>query len=307
MDHGGRDHIPLRAAVALDEFLQYLAAERRLAANTVSAYRADILFFLDHLEGRKVPGLDAVTPDHVRGFLAHCLGRGVALRSNARRLSALRSFFRFLAGQGLIEADPLRHIDLPKARRHLPDTLSVDEVSRLLAAREDSSPLGLRNAAMLHLLYASGLRVSELVGLPVTAVNLAAGRLRVLGKGGKERLVPFGEEAADRLGAWLERGRPDLLAGRRSDHLFVTRKATPMTRVRFWQIMKEMAAACGITKRVSPHTLRHSFATHLLAGGADLRAVQMMLGHADIATTQIYTHVDSDRLRDAHRRFHPRG
>ena len=307
MDRGDRDRIPARTAAALDAFLQYLAAERRLAANTVSAYRADIFFFLDYLHDTGINSLEAVTPEHVRGFLSACLERRVALRSNARRISALRAFFRFLAAEGFIAADPLRHIDLPKPRRHLPDTLSVDEVSRLLAAAVDPSPLGLRNAAMLHLLYASGLRVSELVGLPAAAVNLEAGRLRVFGKGAKERLVPFGEEATARLRAWLERGRPRLLKGRRADHLFVTRSGRPMTRVRFWQIIKQMVTACGIEKRVSPHTLRHSFATHLLAGGADLRSVQMMLGHADIATTQIYTHVDSDRLRDIHRRFHPRG
>ncbi len=307
MDQGDRDRISARTAAALDAFLQYLAAERRLAANTVSAYQADIFFFLDYLHGKGIRSLEAVTPDHVRGFLAHCLGRGVALRSNARRISALRAFFRFLAGEGFIAADPLRHIDLPKPRRHLPDTLSVDEVSRLLAAAAGPSPLGLRNAAMLHLLYASGLRVSELVNLPAAAVNIPAGRLRVIGKGNKERLVPFGEAAAERLSAWLNEGRPRLLKGKRSNHLFITRNGSAMTRVRFWQIIKQMVAACGIGKKVSPHTLRHSFATHLLAGGADLRSVQMMLGHSDIATTQIYTHVDSGRLRDIHRRFHPRG
>ena len=185
--------------------------------------------------------------------------------------------------------------------------LSIAEVDRLLTAGATSSPLMLRNHAMLHLLYATGMRVSELVNMPVAALNLGSGFVRVLGKGSKERLVPFGEEARDRVSRYLKEARPQLLKNRRSDFLFISNRCKPMTRLRFWQILREIARAKGINKEISPHVLRHSFATHLMTNGADLRWVQMMLGHADIATTQIYTHVDSDRLKSLHQKFHPRG
>jgi len=298
--------LPPETAAALDAFLKYMAAERHLSANTISAYQADIFFFLDHLGGR-ITTPSQVTCEHVRSFLADCLAKGISLRSNARRISSLRAFFRFLAAEGIIKENPLALIELPKARRYLPTALTVSEVADLLAATPPPSPLSLRNEAMLHLLYASGLRVSELVNMPVAGININSGRLRVLGKGSKERLVPFGEVAGEKLAGYLKEGRPKLLKKGRSDYLFLTAHGRPMSRNRFWQIIKELVLRAGIKKKVSPHTLRHSFASHLLAGGADLRSVQMMLGHSDISTTQIYTHIDADRLKDIHKRFHPRG
>ena len=290
-----------------DLFLHYLAAERRLAENTLQAYQADLTAFLSFVGNRRVTEPAAITTTHVRDFLEQCRRQGISSRSNARRTSCLRAFFRFLLAEELIASDPTTLIDLPKPGRPLPKVLTVAEVDLLLAGDDATSPLALRNHAMLHLLYATGMRVSELVNLPGPAANLPRGYVRVLGKGSKERLVPFGEEARERLAAYLKEGRPRLLKKRRSDFLFLTARGTAMTRLRFWQIIDEQARACGIRKRISPHMLRHSFATHLLEHGADLRSVQMMLGHADIATTQIYTHVDANRLKTLHQKFHPRG
>jgi len=213
-----------------------------------------------------------------------------------------------LAAEKNIGADPTRMLDLPRPRRTLPVDLSQEEVGLLLQQGEEVvSPYGVRNHAMLYLLYATGLRVSELVKLPLMALNLDSGYVRVLGKGEKERIVPFSDEAAGRIKNYMAVSRPLLLKGRICEFLFVTSRVRPMTRLRFWQIVRETAIRAGINKKISPHTLRHSFATHLLAGGADLRSVQMLLGHSDIATTQIYTHVDSSRLQAVHKKFHPRG
>lgn len=291
----------------LELFLHYLAAERRLSPNTTSAYQADLAAFFSHPALQKVRKLSSIRTAHIRAYLTACHEQGIAARSNARRVSALRGFFRFLIGEKIISEDPTAVIDLPKPGRSLPKVLSVAEVTLILATPETSAPLGLRNQAMLNLLYASGLRVSELVNLPLAALNLTAGHVRIFGKGAKERLVPFGDIARDSIATYLELGRPMLLKKRRSTFLFITRSARPMTRLRFWQIVQQAVFATGIKKKISPHTLRHSFATHLLEHGADLRAVQMMLGHSDISTTQIYTHVDSKRLKSIHRRFHPRG
>jgi integrase/recombinase XerD len=313
-----RPRDPLFAAVAgafpfvpplLDFFLQYLAAERRLAVNTLAAYQADLFSFFSFLarhSGGPITQLDDIGPDHLRAYLAACHRDGISARSNARRISALRAFFRFLLGEQLLKRDPSVLLDLPKPGRALPKVLSMAEVDLLLAPPAQPTPLALRNHAMLHLLYATGMRVSELVKLPVAAVN-RAGHLRVLGKGTKERLVPFGEAARQTMAVYITQGRPRLLKRRRSDFLFVTSRGTAMTRLRFWQILRDRALLCGIKRAISPHVLRHSFATHLLEHGADLRAVQVMLGHADIATTQIYTHVDTARLKAVHRKFHPRG
>lgn len=296
------------ATPLIDQFLHYLAAERRLAQNTLAAYHDDLAaFFAFAAQKRRVRDIAEINAETIRAYLSHCHDRGVATRSNARRISALRAFFRFLLREGIVGEEPTALIDLPKPGRPLPKVLTVSEVTKLLAAAAGDTPLALRNHAMLHLLYATGLRVSELVTLPVAAVQLTAGHLRIRGKGDKERLVPFGEAARERLEAYLRDGRPPLLKKKRSDILFLTSRATAMTRLRFWQIVQESVAACGIQKEISPHVLRHSFATHLLEHGADLRAVQMMLGHADIATTQIYTHVDAGRLKSIHRKYHPRG
>ncbi len=293
-----------------ERFLLFLAAERKLATNTVRSYRHDIDSFIAFLDGGKKIAPADLTAESIRGFLENRRRSGRAPRSMARMVAAIRAFCRFLRLEKVLDADPSLYLDLPKLGRSLPKYLTVSEVSLLLgdgAVPVLADPLLLRNRAMLHLLYATGLRVSELVGLPAAGLNLASGFLRVLGKGDKERLVPFGEEARDRLVTYLRDGRPKLTGGRAADHLFLTRRGRAMSRARFWQIVQEMVASAGITKKVSPHVLRHSFATHLLERGADLRSVQMMLGHSDIATTQIYTHVDTSRLKRLHEKFHPRG
>lgn len=298
---------PLSFSYCQELFLHFLAGERRLAANTISAYRADLQAFVKFVAASAVTAVEQVEAVHLRAYLAACSGQGISSRSNARRISTLRHFFRFLCGRNFLAVDPTALLDLPKTKHTLPKVLSVREVSTLLSGCGGDEPLALRNHAMLALLYASGLRVSELVTLPVAGLNLVAGHLRVLGKGSKERLVPFGDDARVKVERYLSLGRPALLHGRLSPFLFVTKRGQAMTRLRFWQIIQEVCLALGICKKITPHALRHSFATHLIEHGADLRAVQMMLGHADIVTTQIYTHVDSSRLKAVHRRFHPRG
>jgi integrase/recombinase XerD len=293
-------------ADSLASFLQYLTAQRRLSPNTVDAYRADLEFLFKSLPN-SVSSPVKIKQSHLRKYLQQDHDRGNSNRSNSRRLSAFRLFFKFLISENFLEIDPSQGISLPKIKKTLPHTLSIPEVNRLIETSADQSPLQLRNSAMLHLLYATGLRVSELVKISTAGVNLSAGYLRVLGKGSKERLVPFGDMARERIEYYLQSSRPQLLKGRMSDYLFVTNRGTSMTRLRFWQIIKEVCLAKGITKKISPHMLRHAFATHLVENGADLRSVQMMLGHSDIATTQIYTHVDSKRLKSCHKKFHPRG
>ena len=244
----------------------------------------------------------------IHAFLRrHGAAGDISRRTKARRISSLKSFFGFLVREELVASNPFAMIDLPKSGRLLPKALSEKEVLSLLGPPVAETPIALRNHAMLYLLYATGLRVSELVRLPLAACNLGAGFVRVMGKGDKERLIPFGEQAGTRLTHYLKSARPLVLQGKRSNFLFVTRRGTCMTRLRFWQIVRANALAAGIVKDISPHMIRHSFATHLLSNGADLRAVQMMLGHADIATTQIYTHIDHARLKGIHKKFHPRG
>lgn len=287
----------------LQRFLQHLTIQRRLAANTVAAYGADLRSFLGFHQGN----LEEVSREQIQRYFQFCHSRHISARSNARRLAALRTFFHFLVQQGAINANPLAEIDTPKIGQSLPKVLSVAEVDTLLQRPIPPTTLALRNHAMLHLLYASGLRVSELVNLPITSCNLTTCHLRILGKGNKERMVPFSTSTGILLGEYLEQVRPLLLKGKSSPMLFCSNRGKAMSRYRFWQIIRAVALQAGIAKEISPHVLRHSFATHLLAGGADLRSVQMMLGHTDISTTQIYTHVDTDRLKSIHRRFHPRG
>jgi integrase/recombinase XerD len=290
-------------------FLHYLAAEKRLAPNTIQSYQYDLNDFFRHVGGRGVRSFPRVDVACIRQYLSSCRHRKHSSRSVARKISTLRLFFRFLVAEKIIKKDPTALLELPKLGKYLPATLSVQEVSKLLAGKglELSAPLALRNSAMLHMMYATGLRVSELVSLPMSALNYNGGYVRVMGKGSKERLVPFGEEARERLDIYLQHGRPRILKGKTSNFLFVTIRRTAMSRARFWHIVQESVLVAGIGKRITPHTLRHSFATHLLENGADLRSVQLMLGHADVATTQIYTHVNSSRLKNIHKRFHPRG
>jgi integrase/recombinase XerD len=293
--------------IHLDQFLHYLAIERRLAANTSQAYQSDLASFFDFLAKNRIKDLTTVSAKHIRKYLAHCYTQGISNRSNARRISALRAFFKFMASEGIIKENPTAIIDLPKPGRPLPKVLTLPEVDRLLATPTSNQPLALRNHAMLHLLYATGMRVSELVNLPLVGINLMGGYVRVFGKGSKERLIPFGEVARGHIETYTKEARPKIIKKKQSDFLFITSRGKAMGRLRFWQIIQETAQATGIIRKISPHVLRHSFATHLLEHGADLRSVQMMLGHSDIATTQIYTHVDSNRLKSIHQKFHPRG
>lgn len=291
---------------ALDLFLSHLRVEKGLAANSVEAYGRDLRRYLDDLARAGVASWEAVGRAEVRAHLASLSRRGISPRSQARALSVLRAFHRLLLRERLAQADPTDEVDSPRAGRRLPGVLSAGEVTRLLSAPDPSSPAGVRDRAMLELLYASGLRVSELVSLDLNQVDLESRVLRVRGKGSRERLVPVGGPAAQALRAWLSGARRRMLRGRSSRDLFVTRRGRRMTRQGFWKLLGRHARAAGIRRRFSPHTLRHAFATHLLAGGADLRAVQAMLGHADISTTQIYTHVDRSQVRRLYQRHHPR-
>jgi integrase/recombinase XerD len=291
----------------LDAFCDALWLEDGLSPRSLESYRRDLGQFAVWL-GKAGGRPEGAGSGDIQQFLAHrTLGQGVAARSLARQLSALKRYYRWLLRQGRRADDPTLNIDPPRLPRPLPKSLSEADVEALLLAPDGGTPLGLRDRAMLELLYACGLRVSELVGLPLAAVSLQAGVARVLGKGAKERLVPLGEEAAAWLQRYLAEARPLLLAGRTGNALFVTGRGGAMTRQGFWYLIKRYAARAGIVAPLSPHTLRHAFATHLLNHGADLRVVQMLLGHADISTTQIYTHVARERLKSLHGRHHPRG
>jgi len=293
--------------ISLQElFLHHIISERRLSENSIKAYAADIDFFLAFIHRRGIIDLNSVDVELIHSFLKECKKRKISHRSNARRISALKSFFSFLSTENQVRHNPFFTIDLPRSGRTLPKALSLEDVNRLLSLPAVTSPMIIRNYAMLHLLYSTGLRVSELVNLSVSGCNMTSCFVRIMGKGNKERLVPFGEVAKKQLQNYLKKSRPVILKGKHSNILFITNRGKQMTRLRFWQIIKEAGRAAGITKNISPHMLRHSFATHLLAHGADLRSVQLMLGHTDITTTQIYTHIDQDRLKDIHKKFHPR-
>jgi len=291
---------------ALDLFLAHVRVEKGLAANSVEGYGRDLRRYLDFLSGRGVSSWEAVGRTEVQAHLASLVESGISPRSQARALSAIRSLHRLLARDRIAPSDPTDEVDAPRSGRRLPGLLSVKEVERLLAAPASRTAAGVRDRAMLELLYATGLRVSELVSLGVNQVDLEARVVLARGKGGKERLVPVGAPAAEALRAWLAGPRERVLRGRRSKDLFVTPRGGRMTRQGFWKLIARHARAAGIRGRVSPHQLRHSFATHLLAGGADLRSVQAMLGHADVSTTQIYTHVDRSQVRRMYDRHHPR-
>jgi integrase/recombinase XerD len=295
----------------LDEFLNTLSAERGIADNTVSAYSRDLRRYLAFLEktGDRGPGTGDwrnVSLSDLQAFTTELRKSGLTPRSVARAVSALRTFHRFLAGQGYADRDPTSLLRAPRPPRTLPNVLSGDEVERLLGSPDATHPRGLRDKAMLELLYATGLRVSELVSLPLTALDPVVGFIRCVGKGGKERVVPVGSSAVTWVKEYLSRGRPALTATRDSPFLFVGRGGGRLTRQAFWKSIRTYAGKAGIRRRITPHTVRHSFATHLLEHGADLRSLQLMLGHADISTTQIYTHVSRARLREIHERFHPR-
>ena len=290
----------------VDRFLDALWIEDGLAANTLAAYRRDLELYAGWLERERGGTIAATQETDLLAYAAHRHAGSRATSAN-RRLTVFKRFFRWALRERLIEADPTLRLRNARQPMRLPKTLSEAQVEALLAAPAVATPLGLRDRAMLELLYASGLRVSELVTIKTVQIGLAEGALRVTGKGGKERLVPFGEEAHGWLTRYLTEGRGAILDGQASEALFVTARGGAMTRQMFWKLVKRHALAAGIDAPLSPHTLRHAFATHLLNHGADLRAVQMLLGHADISTTQIYTHVARERLKALHARHHPRG
>lgn len=295
---------------AVQQFLDHVKVERELGRATIEAYGRDLADFARFLTGRGVSAIGEATSLHVLDWLERLTERGLSARSQARMLVSLRQLFRFLRAERLVDVNPTEDVELPKFGRKLPVYLTVEEVDRLLAAADRTSDRGARDAAMIEVLYATGLRVSELVSLRLSDVNFDAGYLVTFGKGRKERVVPLGDAALASLRAYVEGARGKTLAkvkpGRAVDAIFVTRLGRPMTRQAFWKLLGRYAVGAGIRKRLSPHKLRHSFATHLVERGADLRAVQAMLGHADIGTTEIYTHVSRAHLEGVYQKFHPR-
>lgn len=291
----------------VESYQIFLTIEKGLSEKTIAAYRTDLFKFGRFLEKKKITVLGGVDAGVILSYLIHLRDRGLVARSRARHLVTLRGFFKFLVHEKIVGKNPARQIDLPKTTLHLPDVLSVTDVQSLIDAPDRNTPEGLRDIAMLELLYGAGLRVSELTRVEMTGINLEAGFVRVFGKGAKERVVPVGRLALSAIREYLDRSRPRLLKNRSSVYLFVTRRGGAMTRQGFWNLIGRYGRLAKLNKKITPHSLRHSFATHLLEGGADLRAVQMMLGHADISTTQIYTHVAHRQLVEAHKKYHPRG
>ena len=290
----------------LRTFEDMLVLEENASGRTVDAYRRDIIRCATFMRARGVTSVSMITPGQLREFVYHLKDLGLAGSSIRRNISAIRTWFRVLISEGVVSADPSERIESPRRGLTLPEVLSVEEVTRLLAAPVLDEKLAFRDRAMLELAYGAGLRVSEWIGLGVKDAMLDESLLRVYGKGNKERLVPIGRSAIGAVAVYLRELRPTLERGKAQGTLFLNARGLPLTRMGAWKILRKYVNLAGIEKNVSPHTLRHSFATHLLEGGADLRAVQEMLGHADIATTQIYTHVDREYLRSVHRQFHPR-
>ena len=295
----------------IEQFIDVIWMERGLSENTLSAYRTDlknfILWLIQASRYSEAKNIIHVNRETVTDYLSDLEQREISPRSRARLLSSLRLFYAYLLRKKMIAVDPVALIDAPKLGRSLPKTLTEEDVTALLMAPDTSTLLGLRDRVLLEVLYATGLRVSELIGLQISEVNLQQGVLRVTGKGNKERLVPLGEEAIRWIKEYLANSRTELLKGQVTDALFVTNRGSAMTRQAFWYLIKRYAFQAEITAAISPHTLRHAFATHLLNHGADLRVVQMLLGHSDLSTTQIYTHVAKERLKSLHIRHHPRG
>jgi len=291
----------------VDQYLNYLLVEKGLSKKTLESYGSDIARFVEFLDKKGIKDIAGVDTSTILMHIIALRDAGMKARSRARHLVTLRGFYKFLAREKFIAVDPARVIDLPKSGLHLPNVLSFEEVKRLLSATDISKPAGLRDSAMMELLYAAGLRVSELVNLKLFDVNIEACFVRVFGKGSKERIVPIGVYAKERINEYTNNARPLLLKKNISRFLFIGRSGKALTRQGFWKLLKRYSVKAEITKKITPHSLRHSFATHLLEGGADLRSVQLMLGHVDISTTQIYTHIVRDHLKKIHSKYHPRG
>lgn len=294
----------------LSVFFNYLTVEKGLSQNTLESYKNDLTKYISFLEEREITSPDNVTAGLMREFIMNLMNsKSLAIASIQRHLSSIRQFHKFMVREGITETDPMLNIETPKGWRRLPKTISMSEVESLLKQPGEKSNLGIRDGAMIELMYATGLRVSELVNLKYNNINLEIGFISTSGKGGKERVVPMGEYALERIKQYIERSRPAILKGRSSPHVFISslgKGGRGLTRQSFWMIIKKYARMAGIKQDISPHSLRHSFATHLLERGADLRSVQIMLGHSDISTTQIYTHITRERLKKIHAECHPR-
>jgi integrase/recombinase XerD len=291
----------------LEQFTEALLLEKGSSPRTIEAYQRDVGRLVDYLTSKGVRAPANATTALIRSHLYHLKDLGLAPSSLRRAISAFHTYFAFLMAEGVTKADPSERLDAPRRGRELPDVMTVDEVQRLLATPSLDDPLALRDRAMLELAYSAGLRVSEWIGIAVQDLQLDEGLIRVFGKGAKERLVPIGRSALGAVALYLRELRPRLERGKGEGRVFLNARGLPLSRMGAWKILRKHVEAAGIRKRITPHTLRHSFATHLLEGGADLRAVQEMLGHADISTTQIYTHVDREYLRSVHKQYHPRG
>ena len=291
----------------LNQYFNHLLIEKGAAGNTLEAYGRDLKRYAAFLDKEGLTDAGSVTPQVVIKFLVQMKDGGLSANSLNRSLAALRSFYKYLLQEKVLDESPLANIDQAKVWMRLPDTVSKEEMNLMLSQPGDKTPMALRDSAMLELLYATGLRVSELISLSMNSINWQVGFLIVMGKGSKERVVPIGKTAYDCVRRYVDEARPKMLKTKITDSLFLNRFGGPFTRQGLWKIIIHYAQKAGLQKNVHPHTFRHSFASHLLAGGADLRAVQVMLGHSDISTTQIYTHVTKDRLKEIHQQFHPRG
>jgi integrase/recombinase XerD len=291
----------------LDQFLHYILVEKGLSKNTIDAYSHGLNRFLGYLRKRGIQEMPRVSKLDMRTFFLGLKRQGLSTRSVVRDLAAIRSFFRFLVQEGILDANPIEELESPRIERKLPEILTLKEVEQLLEQPDSQTPIGIRDRTMLEVLYATGMRVSELTKLPIQQVNLEGGYVLVFGKGSKERIIPLGSEAMKWITLYLNSAREKFAKGKESSSLFINRSGRGMSRQQFWKNIKAYGRRAGIRKRITPHLLRHSFASHLLEGGADLRSVQIMLGHTDISTTQIYTHVTGERLKKIHQRYHPRG
>ncbi|WP_059103563.1 site-specific tyrosine recombinase XerD [Shouchella shacheensis] len=291
----------------IQEFIHFIQVERGLSVNTVVSYRRDIEHYAKYMERvEQITSFGAIERPAIVNYLYELREAGKSARTAARSVASIRALHQFLQREGFSDSDPTALLETPRAEKKLPQVLSLEEVEALLAFPGTSSAFEIRNRAMLEVIYATGIRVTELITVKTADVHLSLGFVRIVGKGDKERIVPLGGKATEALGDYLERGRPELLKAKRHDTLFVNHHGNPLSRQGFWKILKQLAKGAHIEKEFSPHTLRHSFATHLLENGADLRAVQEMLGHVDISTTQIYAHVTKTRMKDVYSQYHPR-
>ena len=290
----------------LQEFLNYLSVERGLSKNTISSYGTDLAHFTAHLETKGISDIDRIKRQDIMTYLLSLKDKGISSNSISRALVAIKMFYKFLMQERLAKEDVAGVLESPKLVRPLPNVLGIAEVDKLLSAPDTRDWMGIRDKAALELMYATGMRVSELVELKMDGLNLDVGFIKCVGKGSKERIVPLGRAAKEAINRYTEKVRPKLLKARQDSHVFISRLVKKISRQSFWKMIKRCARRARIGKDITPHTLRHSFATHLLEKGADLRVVQEMLGHADISTTQIYTHINKERLKSIHRQFHPR-